>query len=195
MIKLLLADVDGTLVTHDKVLTDRAKASVEKMRRAGIQFAITSGRPPLGMQMLIEPLALTTPIAAFNGGMFVRPDLSVLEQRDLQADVIEPAMQTMQAHALDIWIYRGTDWFVRERHGPHVDREEWTVKFAPTVVADFKGLTDNVAKLVGVSDDLEAVRRCESAVRQQFAEKVGTKQSNPQREATSLVSAARSQPY
>src|SRR6267154_3043046 len=192
-IRLLVADVDGTLVTHEKVLTQRARAAVAKMRSAGIQFAITSGRPPRGMEMLIAPLALTTPIAAFNGGMFVRPDLSVLEQRVLQTDVIEPAMQTIKAHGLDIWIYRGTDWFVRERHGPHVDREEWTVKFPPTVVADFRGLTNNVAKLVGVSDDLAAVCRCESAVRQQFAEKVHARQSNPLRET--LVSAARSQPY
>jgi Cof subfamily protein (haloacid dehalogenase superfamily) len=195
MIQLLLGDVDGTLLTHEKILTDRARAAVAKLRAAAIEFAITSGRPPRGMQMLIEPLALTTPIAAFNGGMFVRPDLSVLEQRVLQADVVEPTIETMKRLGLDTWIYRGTDWFVRERHGPHVDREEWTVKFPPTVVADFKGLTDNVAKLVGVSDDLEAVRSCESAVRQQFAEKVGARQSNPQREPASRVSAARSQPY
>src|SRR2546423_2284776 len=120
-IKLLLADVDGTLLTHEKVLTERARAAVAQMGVAGIQFAITSGRPPRGRQMLIEPLALTTPIAAFNGGIFVRADLSVLEQRVLQIDVITPAMQTMKAHDLDTWIYRGTDWFVRQRHGPHVD--------------------------------------------------------------------------
>ena len=195
MIRLLLADVDGTLVTHDKVLTERAKAAVAKMRAAGIEFAITSGRPPRGMQMLIEPLALTTPIAAFNGGMFVRPDLSVIEQRVLQGDVIEQAIEIMKAHQLDTWIYRGTDWFVHERHGPHVDREEWTVKFPPTVVSDFSGLTSDVAKLVGVSDDLEAVRDCETAVRESFAGAVVCGKSNPQREPHSLVSAARSQPY
>jgi Cof subfamily protein (haloacid dehalogenase superfamily) len=138
-------------------------------------------------------LALTTPIAAFNGGMFVKPDLSVIEQRVLQADVIEPAMETMRKHGLDSWIYRGTEWFVRDRHGPHVDREEWTVKFSPTVVSNFEGLTNDVAKLVGVSDDLEAVHECETAVREQFAAKVHTRQTNPQRET--LVSAARSQPY
>ena len=194
-IKLLLADVDGTLVTHEKVLTERARAAVAKMRAAGIAFAITSGRPPRGMQMLIKPLALTTPIAAFNGGMFVRSDLSVLEQRVLQADIVGPAIEIMKAHGLDTWIYRGTDWFVRERHGPHVDREEWTVKFPPAVVPDFHDLTSDVAKLVGVSDDLEAVRTCEAAVRKRFAEEVHAGQSNPQREAHSLVSAARSQPY
>lgn len=192
-IRLLLADVDGTLVTHDKVLTERARAAVTEMRTAGIQFAITSGRPPRGMEMLIAPLALSTPIAAFNGGMFVKSDLSVIEQRVLQADVIEPAMETMRKHGLDCWIYRGTEWFVQDRHGPHVDREEWTVKFPPTVVSDFKGLTNNVAKLVGVSDDLEAVQRCEAAVREQFGTDIHTKQSTPKRDT--LVTAARSQPY
>src|SRR5438067_12518751 len=73
-IGLLVADLDGTLVTHDKVLTERARAAVARMRDAGIQFAITSGRPPRGMEMLIAPLALTTPVAAFNGGMFVKSD-------------------------------------------------------------------------------------------------------------------------
>src|SRR4030095_2943185 len=142
-IRLLVADVDGTLVTHDKVLTERARAAVARMRDAGIQFAITSGRPPRGMEMLIAPLALTTPIAAFNGGMFVKSDLSVIEQRVLQAAVIEPAMETMRKHGLAAWLYRGTNWFVLERHGTHVDREEWTVKFPPTVVPDFQGLTSD----------------------------------------------------
>src|SRR5262249_36285622 len=166
---------------------------VGKWGGAGLELGRSRGRPRGGMQMLIEPLALTTPIAAFNGGLFVKPDLTVIEQRVLQADVIEPAIETVRAYGLDIWIYRGTDWFVRQRHGPHVDREEWTVKFPPTVVPNFNGLTSDVAKLVGVSDDLEAVCKCERAVQEQFAEKVHTKQSNPKRET--LVSAARSQPY
>src|SRR6266513_5612465 len=105
-IKLLLADGDGTLVTHDKVLTVRARAAVNKMRAAGIAFAITSGRPPRGMQMLIEPLKLTTPIAAFNGGLFVRPDLSMIEQRVLQKEVVEPVIAIIKKRTLDFWIYR-----------------------------------------------------------------------------------------
>ena len=107
-IKLLLADVDGTLVTREKVLTERAKAAVNKMREAGVAFAITSGRPPRGMQMLIEPLALTTPIAAFNGGLFVKPDLSVIEQRVLQQNVVAPVIEIIKAQKLVAWIYRGS---------------------------------------------------------------------------------------
>src|SRR6185312_5648925 len=79
-ISLVIADVDGTLVTEEKVLTKRAQAAVQALGRAGIRFAITSGRPPRGMAMLFAPLALETPVAGFNGGLFVTPSLAILEQ-------------------------------------------------------------------------------------------------------------------
>ena len=195
-VRLILADVDGTLVTREKVLTERARNAVRKMGEAGIAFAITSGRPPRGMQMLIEPLGLTTPIAAFNGGLFVRNDLSVIEQRVLGREAVETTVEIITANKLDVWIYRGSDWFVHERHGPHVDREEWTVKFPPTVLADFSGVLDGVAKVVGVSDDLEAVARCEKAVQERFAGGVLCWQSDHGcQPSPPTVSAARSQPY
>ena len=82
-IRLLLADVDGTLVTQEKLLTDCAKAAVGELRLAGIALAITSGRPPRGMRMLIEPLSIDVAIAGFNGGVYVKPDLSVIESHTL----------------------------------------------------------------------------------------------------------------
>ena len=84
-IKLFLADVDGTLVTKEKVLTERAIARVRDLRTAGIKFAITSGRPPKGMAMLIQPLDIDTPIAGFNGGQWVNPDETIIEGHTLSA--------------------------------------------------------------------------------------------------------------
>jgi Cof subfamily protein (haloacid dehalogenase superfamily) len=194
-IKLVLADVDGTLVTHEKVLTPRAIASVKALANAGIAFAITSGRPPRGMQMFVEPLGLTTPLAAFNGGRFVRPDLSLIEQRVLSRDAVEPILAIIASHQLDSWIYRGNDWFVRERHGPHVDREEWTVKFPPSVVSNFADKMDEVVKVVGISDDLYAVARCEADIVRQFSSQVICKKTTPPRDQPTAVFAARSQPY
>ncbi len=178
-VRLLLADVDGTLVTKEKILTDRACAAVKQLHEAGIAFAITSGRPPKGMQMLIEPLAITTPIAAFNGGLFVKPDLSIISQHVLGHEVVEPVIKVIEEHQLAAWIYRGTDWFVHEAHGAHVDREEWTVKFPPVIVPSYAGMMDDVAKVVGVSDDLDAVARCEKAVQETFGQKVSASRSQP----------------
>ena len=158
-ISLLLADVDGTLVTHEKILTERARDAVHSLRRAGIRFAITSGRPPKGMAMLIEPLTLDTPIAGFNGGLFVSRDLSILEQRTLPPDIARRALDLIRAHGLDAWIYCGNDWLITKPGAPHVAREAWTVKFEPKVVATFEDRLHSVAKIVGISDDYDLVQR------------------------------------
>jgi Cof subfamily protein (haloacid dehalogenase superfamily) len=179
-IRLFLADVDGTLVTNDKVLTDRAIAAVGKLREAGILFAITSGRPPRGMSMLIEPLKLSMPIAAFNGGVYVHPDMSVIEQQVIPDEVTPTVIELLGAQGLDVWIYRGADWFIRDPKAPHVARETWTVKFDATVTDDFASVSNGVAKITGVSDDDDAVQKGVDAVRERFGDH---------------VSAARSQPY
>ncbi|MBD1913147.1 MULTISPECIES: Cof-type HAD-IIB family hydrolase [unclassified Leptolyngbya] len=193
-ISLLLADVDGTLVTKEKILTDRARVAVHKLRDANIRFAITSGRPPLGMKMIVETLKLTEPSAAFNGGLFVYPDFSTLEENVLSSTITQDVIKMIAAHHLDVWIYRGKDWYVHERHGSHVDREEWTVKFSPTVVSSFDNLLDSVVKIVGVSDDLDAVAKCEADIQQAFSQRVHC-QARASSNGSEQVSAARSQPY
>ena len=178
-VRLFLADVDGTLVTQDKVLTDDAVAAVRALRRAGVLFAVTSGRPPRGMEMLVAPLELATPIAAFNGGLMVDQDMKVLEERALDEDVVGPVADLMGSFDLDVWLYRGADWYVPDPKGPHVDREAWTVKFDPKVMQSLDGLTDGVVKLVGVSDDHDAIEAAVKAAVKKFGRRVAAAASQP----------------
>ena len=180
-IALLLADVDGTVVTKDKVLTDRARRAVSALEQTGVKFAITSGRPPRGMAMLIEPLHITTPIAGFNGGAMVNPDLSVVEEKTLPPDVARKAVKMIKDQGLDAWLYTAKEWFITDKAAPHVDREAWTVKFEPKVVEAFADSDlDQAVKIVGVSDDLKLVEKAEQAMQDSLGD---------------TVSAARSQPY
>jgi Cof subfamily protein (haloacid dehalogenase superfamily) len=178
-ISLVLADVDGTLVTEEKVLTPRAQAAVQKLRDAGIRFAITSGRPPRGMAMLFDGLRLDTPIAGFNGGLFVKSDLSIVEQKTLPEDVAVKAIDLIRGHGLDAWVYRGNDWLITKAGAPHVAREGWTVKFEPTLVPDFTGQLDDVAKIVGVSDDHAKVQQCEADAQAAFGDRATASRSQP----------------
>jgi Cof subfamily protein (haloacid dehalogenase superfamily) len=179
-ISLVLADVDGTLVTADKVLTTRAVAAVNALHAGGIAFAITSGRPPRGMAMLINPLSLRTPIAGFNGGIFVKPDMTIMTEHVLASDVAARAVEIILHRGMDVWVYSGKDWFVRDANAPHVAREQWTVKFAPIIVEDFNSVIGSAVKIVGVSDDHDLVARCEKDAQDALGAK---------------ASAARSQPY
>jgi Cof subfamily protein (haloacid dehalogenase superfamily) len=179
-ISLVLADVDGTLVTEEKVLTKRARDAVNALRDAGIRFAITSGRPPLGMAMLFDALDIETPIAGFNGGLFVKRDLTILEQKTVPPEVARQAIDLMRSRGLDPWVYSSNDWLITKAVAPHVAREAWTVKFQPKVVSDVGEHLQQVAKIVGVSDDLDKVRRCEAEAQAAFGQ---------------LATANRSQPY
>jgi Cof subfamily protein (haloacid dehalogenase superfamily) len=178
-VRLVVADVDGTLVTPDKRLTPQTRAAVRHIIEAGIAFTITSGRPPLGMKMLIDDLQLREPITAFNGGLFVRPDLSVIRQRLVPREAVPLVIDILSKGMLDIWMYTDTEWRVRSRHAPHVEREEWTVKFSPTVVSTFEDVFDRVVKIVGVSDDLDAMARCVTEVQQMCGDHVSATLSQP----------------
>jgi hypothetical protein len=178
-IKLVLADVDGTLVTGQKALTPRTVRAVRMLRERGIAFAITSGRPPRGLLPVIEPLELSAPVAAFNGGMFVQPDLALIAQSLLESDVARKAVELIAHHGVDSWVYRGTDWYVPDREGPHVDREMATVRFAPTVVRSFEDVLDEAVKVVAVTDDAEALGRVEEDVKNQCGHNVSASRSQP----------------
>lgn len=179
-IAAVLTDVDGTLITKEKVLTARTIDAVKRLRERGVVFCITSGRPPRGLRMFVDPLDLTIAMAAFNGGVIVRPDLSVIDEKPLPVDIPLQVIDSIRAHGLDAWVYSPTEWYVTDRHGTRVDREAATVQFPPVVVPNYDGLLHEVIKIVGTSTDYEAVARCEASIQKEF----GTR-----------VSAARSQPY
>ena len=179
-IRLLLADVDGTLVPKDKVPTEATKEVVRELRRASVFFAITSGRPPRGMSMLIEPLDLQCAIAGFDGGVFVNPDLSVIESHRLDPATAKQTVKLILDQGLDVWIYTEDEWLIRDKEAPYVARETNTVKFDAKVVASF---TDahlaHAVKITGISCDLGLVAACEKAAQKSLDK----------------ASAARSQPY
>ena len=179
MIRLVLSDVDGTLVRPDKSLSEGSIAAVQKLHAAGIAFAVTSGRPPRGMSMLVEPLALESPIAAFNGGLIVEPDLTVVEDRVVPDGLVSRAVELMESFELSAWLYRGPEWLVVDPDGPHVAHEAQTVQFEPTVVESFDGLESGIAKIVGVSDDHDAVAAAATAAHDEFGDRVSASRSQP----------------
>jgi HAD superfamily hydrolase (TIGR01484 family) len=202
-ISLLLADVDGTLLDSKKRITPRAAAAIEKLAGAGIGFAITSGRPPRGLRAVSDKVKVTAPIAAFNGGTLIRPDtFEIIESLTLPRDVAERVIARLGQLGLDVWVYAGLEWYLRNPDAPHRAKEESNVQFAPTVVADFSAaLEAGVAKIVGVSNDLDLVARVEKMAQEEFAGTVPSKPADASRPhdpvavAVRSVTAERSQPF
>jgi Cof subfamily protein (haloacid dehalogenase superfamily) len=169
-ISAVVSDVDGTLVTDDKILTARTQAAVARLRANHIAFAIVSSRPPRGLRMLIEPLGITTPVVGFNGGLVTTPAFSPLTQHVLSPAAARQAVEIIEAHGAQAWIFCGEDWLARHADGPYVGREAYTIRYQPTIVEDFGRALDAADKIVGVSEDFALLTRLEQHARATLAD-------------------------
>jgi Cof subfamily protein (haloacid dehalogenase superfamily) len=163
-VALIISDVDGTLLTKDKRLTEAASAAVRRVHDAGIGFTITSSRPSIGMGFLVEPLGITLPIGAFNGSSIVGPDMKLIEQHLIPATAVRRGLELFGQNGIDIWLFTNEYWFTRKADGEYVPNEKRAIRAEPTVIDDFRPYLSQACKVVGSSSDFALLARCEEAM-------------------------------
>ena len=165
-IALVVSDVDGTLVTHDKRLTDGARRAVRRLHGAGIGFTIVSSRPTAGMGFLIGPLGITLPVGSFNGSSIVDPQLNPIEQHLIPVTAARRSLDLLSEFGIDIWLFTNDAWLTRNGDGEYVPNEKRAIRADPTIVGDFSPYMSNACKIVGASSDTELLQRCQAAIQQ-----------------------------
>ena len=76
-IKLVLVDLDGTLLDDQKRVSSYTVSVLKRLKNAGIQFGICTGRPPFAVERLLKPWNMEDVcswIIGFNGGMILDRD-------------------------------------------------------------------------------------------------------------------------
>jgi Cof subfamily protein (haloacid dehalogenase superfamily) len=167
-VRLLVSDVDGTLVTTDKRLTPAAIAAAAALREVGIALALVSSRPPRGMRHIAVQLGPDIPIAGFNGGSILNAEGRVLSERPVPEDAARAALTAFDRRGIDTWVFADGDWLLRDLAGQYVPLERRTVGFEPRVVADFTPYLGRAGKLVGASSDPVLLAECEAALQQEL---------------------------
>ena len=183
-IRLLVSDIDGTLITPDKTLTDRTVDAVHRLHAAGIQFAMTSSRPPPGLAMYATPLGRHDAArrvqrrAVLRAGDVARHRRSARFPRPRSHRSWRP----IEAGGLQAWVYRGGAWLVRDVNAWHVQHEAEVVQFTPTPGGRLRRSPrrrrrGTSSKVVGVSQDHDAVERVEGEIRSQLGAQVSATRS------------------
>ncbi len=137
-IKLVVSDVDGTLVTGEKRVTPPTIAAARRLQEAGIPLCLVSSRPPRGMAFVAEELGLTGPLGGFNGATILAPDGSLIENLVLADQAVRTSLALFAERGVDAWLFADNQWFVKSLDGAYVPRERRTVRFDPVVVDDFE---------------------------------------------------------
>jgi Cof subfamily protein (haloacid dehalogenase superfamily) len=152
-IRLVVSDVDGTLVDKQKQVTPATAAAVKRLEAAGVPFTIISARPRSGMMPIAELLAIDGPMGAFNGGIIFHRDGTVDEHHTVDQEVTRGIFALAQGLAVDTWVFADDKWYASTDQGVHVEHERLASNQAPIVTDDFSALMDRADKVTFVSDD------------------------------------------
>jgi Cof subfamily protein (haloacid dehalogenase superfamily) len=159
-IRLMVSDVDGTLVNKEKQVTPGTIEAVRRLREAGVAFAAVSARPPRGMKLLVEALKLDL-FGGFNGGSILRGDFSLVEQHFVAAEAARKGIEVMKPRGAYIWVFADDEWFITDPSNQYVAGEIRTVAFQPTVVEDFGDHVTRAGKIVFSSTDFDMLAASE----------------------------------
>ncbi|QFR33967.1 Cof-type HAD-IIB family hydrolase [Ancylobacter sp. TS-1] len=159
-IRLMVSDVDGTLVNREKAVAPATVEAVRRLRAAGVAFAAVSARPPRGMKLLVDALNLDL-FGGFNGGSILRGDFSVLEEHLIAAGAVREGIAMMAPRGAYVWVFADNEWYIADPENPYVAGETRTVAFPPTVVSDFGDHVTRAGKIVFSSTDFDMLAASE----------------------------------
>ncbi|KKB62093.1 hypothetical protein WM40_19615 [Robbsia andropogonis] len=118
------------------------------------------------------------PLAAFNGGNIITPDLRVLDALPLPPDVVRDVVADLQSRGLSPWLFTEGEWRIVDPTGDHVDTETRTLGYGPTLVDTFTERDfASVDKILAASRDHAGLARIEQEIGMAFQGQISTVRS------------------
>jgi Cof subfamily protein (haloacid dehalogenase superfamily) len=177
-LRLVISDVDGTLVDHDKRLSPATIAAVRRLTAAGVGFTLISARPPSGIAHLIEALCPADAYAAFNGGTLLAPGGETIECLRLPEEVVARSF-AIAGDAAEPWLFANGRWYLRDPANSHVPREILSARQDPVIEPAMEKLFGAADKLTWVSEDQTLLERLQDAMRAEIGDQATIAMSQP----------------
>ncbi|MFA7494351.1 MAG: Cof-type HAD-IIB family hydrolase [Proteiniphilum sp.] len=160
--KLLVLDVDGTLVNSKKELSPQTLTTLLKTEHAGIRLVLASGRSPYGLRHLVEKLEMKKwggYILPYNGAQIIdaKSDEVLFEKR------IDPVMfpyleKKAQKNGFAIFTYHRNQLITTDPENEHIRNEALLNGMEIVAVEDLSAAVNfSPNKCVLVSDDESAL--------------------------------------
>ena len=170
-IRLLLCDIDGTLVRHDKSLPERNIAAIKDLTARGLPVSLISARPEAGILPIAAQLGLPGPFGAFNGGTVFGANGHHYAAHRLPADLAEALLALYAQAKVTRWLFSGDQWLTTDLADPHTPREIISAGLQPHLVQDFTPWLAQADKIVAVCDDPAAMAELRERARDLAAER------------------------
>jgi len=137
--RLLVLDIDGTLIGKEKNVSDENKLALKRVIQNGVTVSLCTGRTPYAARNVLNQLPLNGYHTFFDGALVINPQNEhVLYVQPLEVETIIQAINWAHDNQHDIELYSETKYFAeRENWSTRVHEEFFKVK---PVFGDYKNL-------------------------------------------------------
>ncbi len=95
-IKLIVSDMDGTLLDEKVEVSDRVTTAILRAQDAGIEFAIATGRTVESGYSLITEKGITCPFIELNGARYFDENEQLQYTRDMEKKDVKALIQILE---------------------------------------------------------------------------------------------------
>ena len=160
--KLLVLDVDGTLLNNEKEISKRTLASLLKVQQMGIRIALASGRPTYGLMPLAKILELGNYggfIVSYNGCQIINAQNGeILFERRINPEMLPYLEKKAHKNGFGIFTYHDDTLLTDSPNNEHIRTEAKLNNLKIIKEEDFSIAIDFApCKCMLVSDDEEAL--------------------------------------
>lgn len=117
MYRLIVSDLDGTLLRDDHTISEYTKSVIHKVSEQGIEFMLATGRIFGGARKYARELNLNTPILACNGALIKEAAGKLLYGRPLPDNALTEVFQTLIARDLYFHCYAEESFYTKKFAG------------------------------------------------------------------------------
>ncbi|MBQ8164332.1 MAG: HAD family phosphatase [Clostridia bacterium] len=147
--KMLAVDMDGTLLTHEKIITERNYAAIKKAKEKGVLVVVSTGRAAAGVDIYPEITSLENPVILCNGAEIIKyPEGKLLYSQNLDSNVAEKVIAEGEKRKTTICIWSQGKLFANVRN-ENVRIYESYSRGAAEILSDMTVLLDSgITKIV-----------------------------------------------
>ena len=172
--KMIVLDVDGTLLNNDRIITARMRTALIKVQQMGIRIVLASGRPTYGIMPLAKELEMDKHdgyVLSYNGGQIISVQTGdVLFEKRVKIEMLPYLERKANKNNFSIFTYCEDTIFTNDIHNEHIIQEAELNSMRMKEVKHFSEEVDFFPyKCMIVSDDEKALVGLENHWRRRLA--------------------------
>jgi Cof subfamily protein (haloacid dehalogenase superfamily) len=169
-IRLLVLDIDGTIVDESNRARDSVARAVRSAERRGVAVALATGRLYQSALDAYESIGSTLPLICYEGAMIRQPHTGFVHRHwplepDAVALVLDHTEPLSLSGCLSVHLHTQDDLYVSNLNDAAI-KYFGEAKVEPIVVSDLRQLSDRAAtKVIVLSDDAQVIARLSSRLK------------------------------